>query len=106
MCEGDKVWMWDAVVCWLKNFFFGVGFANVFYRMGVVCYFFNGFGGIMWCVGGSVREGRCSGEDASCIDTGELSGFSDRVENLCLSEAVDGEVVYGFVGNGPLGVFF
>lgn len=105
MCEGDKVRVWDAVVCGLKHFFLVVWFADFFNHVRVARCFFDGFGGIMWCVGGGVGEGGCSREDASRVDTGELPGFRDRVENLSLCESVDGEIVYGFVGNRPLGIF-
>lgn len=56
------------------------------------------------CVGSvlaGLYEARRGGEDAARVCAGEMPGFGDGVEDLRVRHAVDGEVVDGFVHDGP-----
>ena len=101
----DEVRVRDTCVRRLQDLCLLVTFADAFDAVGCLGGFGDGGGGVV-CdfVDGGVGEARGAGEDAASVDAGELAGFGDGVEDLGVRQAVDGEVVDGFVGSLIAGV--
>lgn len=90
--------MRNAGVGGLQDLGFVVGLADAFDVGGPLGNGADGGGGVFGeGVNVAVGETGGAGEDAAGVDAGEAAGFGDGVEDLGVGEAVDGEVVNGFV---------
>lgn len=95
----DEVRVRDTCVCGLEDLRLVVALTNAFDAVGFLRGLGDGCAGVV-CdfLDDGVGEARGAGEDAAGVDAGELAGFGDGVEDLGVRQAVDREVVYGFVG--------
>lgn len=97
--------MRDTCISGLQDLCLLVTFADAFDEVRILGGSGDGGGGVI-CdfIDGGVGEARGAGEDAAGVDAGELAGFGDRVEDLGVRQAVDREIVDGFVGSLVTGV--
>lgn len=101
----DKVRVRDTGVGGLQDLCLLLAFADAFDEVGFLGGLGDSGGGVIGDLfDGGVGEARGAGEDAAGVDASELAGFGDGVEDLGVRQAVNGEVIDGFVGSLVAGV--
>lgn len=90
----DQVRVRNTGVRGLEDLLFSLAFSNLLNIGGFLRYAANGFCRVGSVVGDLlVLESWCGREDTTSIDTVKLAGFGDRIEDLRVSQFVDGKIV-------------